>query len=93
MTTPSLTTMFVPSHLVGNVRESPSKISCASLLTDLFLRAAASLRRATAASARLRRAAVSRGAIAERAVSNVAGPVADVTETSEKLTMLDIGST
>ena len=90
ITTPSFTTILVPSHLVGKVRESPSKISCASLLTDLFLRAASSFIRATAASARLKRAAVSRGVICGRALLNGGGP-GDVVERRVKLTIVDIG--
>lgn len=58
ITTVSFTTILVPAHLVGSVLLIASKISCASLLADGFLRAAASLRRATAASARDKSAAV-----------------------------------
>lgn len=53
-----MTTILVPSHLVGSVRIKASKISCASLVTDLFFRAAASCKRATAALARERNSAV-----------------------------------
>ena len=90
ITTPSFTTMLVPSHLVGKVRESPSKISWASLLTDLFLRAASSFIRATAASARFKRAAVSRSVICGRALPKGVGP-GEVVERRVKLTILDIG--
>ena len=58
MTTASITTILVPSHLVGSVRFKASKISCPSLVTDLFFRAAASCKRATAALARARYKAV-----------------------------------
>lgn len=61
MTTASITTILDPSHLVGNVLLIASKISCASLLTDLFFRAAASWRRATAALARDNRMVGERG--------------------------------
>lgn len=73
-----MTTILVPSHLVGSVLLSASKISCTSRLTALFLRAAASWRRETAALARDRRAAVgsgdSGGLAAEK---DCAGPFGD----------------
>lgn len=65
--------MLVPSHLVGRVLLSASNSSWASLLAALFLRAAASWRRATAALARDRRGAVDTGAIGGLAVEKVVG--------------------
>lgn len=66
-------------------------MSCASLLTDLFFRAAASFRRATAASARLRSAAESTGAIGGRAAANDVGPKLGAAVKRVKLLIEDIG--
>ncbi len=68
-----MTTILVPSHLVGSVRVKASKISCASLVTDLFFRAAASCKRATAALARESNSAVGMGERGGWAVVKVFG--------------------
>ena len=85
-------TMLVPSHLAGRLFASASNISCASLPTPLPLRASASFKRATAASARAERAAVFRGASGGKAFVNGAVPLVDGgADMRVKFWILDMG--
>lgn len=92
--TASSTTILVPSHLVGSVLASASKISCASFPTPLPLRRSASFRCSTAASTREASAFVEMGVMGGWALLNGADEDADEgRERSAKFWMVEIGST
>lgn len=90
ITTASMTTILVPSHLVGSVRFKASKISCPSFVTDLFFRAAASCKRATAALARARYSDVGTEESGGLAAAKVLGVEAGA-DRSSNFWMLDMG--
>lgn len=90
--TASSTMIPVPSHLVGSVLDSASKISCASLPTPFPLRLSASFKRSTAASAREVSALVLSGERGGCAlVKGVEGDEDGGRERSVKFCMVEIG--